>query len=133
MRQRPTSTSGWLLLLPLLWGCVFAQTTNGTPLSWAQIDEIVPGTSTRADVTALLGAPDEIIYSNLEHDPLFERAYEYRRTKTRSTFFTIIIFSTARRDKNFDHAVIFFDDEGVVEDVSARLDMDAPRYGSPFK
>ena len=122
----------WLLLLPVLSGCVFAQTSEGTRLSWGQIDAIVRGQSTRADVTELLGAPDRIIYSNLEHDPLFERAYEYKRTRTRSTFFTIIIFSTARRDKNFDHAVIFFDDQGVVEDVAARLDMNVPRYGSPW-
>ena len=87
-------------LLPLLgiWGCVFAQTTDGLPLDLARIDTIVPGESTRIEVTGLLGAPDEIIYSNREHDALLERAFIYKRTRSRNTFFTIIIFSTSRKE-----------------------------------
>jgi outer membrane protein assembly factor BamE (lipoprotein component of BamABCDE complex) len=122
-----------LLLLALaLQGCVLAQTTKGTPLNDETIARIVPGTTTREEVSRLLGAPDEIIYSNLEHDPLFERAFQYERTRRKTTFFTIILFSTARTDTNKDVVVVFFDDEGIVQDVASRLDMDRPRYGSPW-
>jgi outer membrane protein assembly factor BamE (lipoprotein component of BamABCDE complex) len=121
-----------LLLAFALQGCVLAQTTRGTPISDETIDRIVPGTTTREEVSRLLGAPDDIIYSNLEHDPLFERAFQYERTRRKTTFFTIILFSTARTDTNKDVVVVFFDDEGVVQDVASRLDMDRPRYGTPW-
>ncbi|UCE84808.1 MAG: outer membrane protein assembly factor BamE [Deltaproteobacteria bacterium] len=116
----------------LVSGCVLTQTTDGSPLARDAVNEIVPGTSTRADVTRLLGTPDEIVYSNREHDRLFERAYRYERTRRKTTYFTLILFSAANSDKNSDHVVIFFDDRGVVEDVATRFEMDEPRYGTPF-
>ena len=48
----------------------------------------------------------------------FERAFQYERTRRKTTFFTIILFSTARTDTNKDVVVVFFDDEGVVQDVA---------------
>ena len=113
-------------------GCVLSQTTDGTRLSDEQVDQIVVGRSTRADVSRILGAPDRIIYANLEHDPLLERAYQYKRNMRKTTYFTIILFSASRADSNIDNVIVFFDDEGLVEEVSSRLDMDEPRYGTPW-
>jgi hypothetical protein len=129
MRSAPA-----LLALSWLWlcGCALSQTTVGTPIGAEQLGEIAVGRSTRADVARVLGAPDEIIYSNLEHDPLFERAYRYHREKRRTTYFTVILFSASRADTNSDNVVVFFDEKGVVEDVGTRLDMHAPRYGVPW-
>ena len=113
-------------------GCVLSQSTSGTGISEEQVDAIIVRGSTREDVALVLGAPDEIIYSNLEHDPLFERAYKYSRRRRKTTFFTVILFSGARTDVNHDQVIVFFDDFGLVEDVAARLDMDRPRYGAPW-
>ena len=113
-------------------GCVLSQTTSGTPLDGVQIDAIEVGRSTRADVVAMLGAPDDVINSKLAHDAQVERAFRYGRTRRKTTFFSMILFSTSRSDSNGDHLVVFFDDQGVVEDVAARLDMDRPRYGAPW-
>ncbi len=113
-------------------GCVLSLSTDGTKIPADAVGEIVVGQSDRADVVRLLGAPDDIIYSNLEHDPLFERAFRYERNKRKTTFFTIIIFSTARTDRNKDVVIVFFDDEGIVDDVAARLDMDRPRWGAAW-
>ncbi len=113
-------------------GCVLSQTTNGTGISEEQVYAIVVGGSTRADVARVFGTPDEIIYSNLEHDPLFERAYKYKRMRRKTTFFTLILFSGARTDVNHDQVIVFFDDFGLVEEIAARLDMDRPRYGAPW-
>ena len=113
-------------------GCVLSQSTNGTSLTEEQVDAIVVGGSLRGDVAAVFGAPDEIVYSNLEHDPLFERAYKYSRRRRKTTFFTLILFSGARTDVNHDEVVVFFDDFGLVEEIAARLDMDKPRYGAPW-
>jgi len=113
-------------------GCVLSQSTTGTSIQREQVDAIVVGGSMREDVTSVLGAPDEIIYSNLEHDPLFERAYKYSRRRRKTTFFTVILFSGSRADVNHDEVIVFFDAFGLVEDVAARLDMDRPRYGAPW-
>ena len=135
--KRPAHSALTLALLSALvgfsgLGCVLSQSTNGTGISEEQVDAIVVGGSLRSDVATVFGAPDEIIYSNLEHDPLFERAYKYSRRRRKTTFFTLILFSGARTDVNHDEVVVFFDDYGVVEEIAARLDMDRPRYGAPW-
>lgn len=133
MRPRPAGLlAACALACGLLVGCVLSQTTDGTKLFEDQVAKIEVGKSTRADVATLLGAPDEIVYSNFEHDPLFERAFGYRRNKRKTTYFTLIVFSASRSDSNSDHVVVFFDDAGVVEDVATRLDMNRPRYGTPW-
>ena len=113
-------------------GCVLSQRTDGTGITDAQVASIEVGRSTRADVVRVLGAPDHIEYSNREHDPLFERAFQFERTRRKTTFFTLILFSGARTDQNIDNVIVFFDDDGIVEDVAARLDMHRPRYGGPW-
>jgi hypothetical protein len=112
--------------------CVLSQATDGTSISDDQISVLQPGTSTVSDVVRVLGAPDHIIYSNLEHDPLFERAFQYKRKRRKSTFFTIILLSGSRSDTNVDNVIVFFDDQGIVEDVAVRLDMDRPRFAWPW-
>jgi hypothetical protein len=119
--------------LPLLAaGCVLTETTGGTGLAGLDLGSLQPHVSTRADVTRLLGPPDEIVYSNHEHDPLFERAFRYQRTKTRQTALFLLIFSTFRSETRFDSAIVFFDDAGQVEDVSVALDRDSAEYGLSF-
>lgn len=125
-----------LALVPLVGllsgGCVFAETTDGNALPPKAVAGIQPGVTTRADITALLGPPDEVVYSNREHDPLFERAFRYRRTKTRQTALFLLLFSTFRSETRWDHVVVFFDDAGVVENVGVALDRDDAEYGLAF-
>ena len=45
---------------------------------------------------------------------------------------TIILFSTARSDTNSDRVIVFFDDNGVVEEVASRFDRERPRWGFPW-
>ena len=125
-------TACLLLALLLTSGCVLSQSTDGVGLDAGSLEQVEIGTSTRADVTRLMGAPDEIIYSNKALDPLFESAYRYRRTKTRQTALFLLVFSTFRSDQKWDHAVIFFDGSGKVEHVGVQLDADDAEYGMPW-
>lgn len=114
---------------------VFAFARSRIPVAYSLSRRPGPGStksrSTRSRLTCRR-APDEIIYSNLEHDPLFERAYRYSRKRTKTTFFTVILFSGARSDSNHDRVIIVFDDAGLVSDIAARLELDRPRYGGPW-
>ena len=56
----------------------------------------------------------------------------YDRERRRTTFCSLILVSGARTDRNRDRVTVFFTDAGVVEDMGVRLDMDRPRYGSPW-
>jgi outer membrane protein assembly factor BamE (lipoprotein component of BamABCDE complex) len=111
---------------------VLSQTTDGTSISDAQVAAIQPGVSTRADVVRILGAPDHIIYSNLEHDALFERTFQFKRKRRKNTFMTFILLSGSRSETNSDNVMIFFDDKGLVEEMAFRLDMDRPEFGWPW-
>ena len=123
----------FFLAAPLLaTSCVLAETTSGNGLLEQQTAAIVPGQSTLADVTALLGPPDEVVYSSKDHDPLFERAFRYRRTKTRQTALFLLLFSTYKSDTRWDHALVFFDDNGVVDHVGVALDREEAEYGLGF-
>ena len=113
-------------------GCVLAETTSGTGLPSDPVLGIEVGVSTRSDVTRLMGPPDEVIYSNREHDPLFEQAYRYRRGKTRQTALFLLIFSSFKSDAREDHVMVFFDENGVVEHVGKRLDREDAEYGLAF-
>jgi len=113
-------------------GCVLSQTSDGTQIIEADVARIVVGTSTRSDVTRILGAPDRIIYSNREHDPLFERAFRYHRTRRVTTYFSVLLFSSSKAESNSDNVIVFFDARGVVEDLGVRLDMDEPAFGIPW-
>jgi len=108
--------------------CVLANTTDGIALEQDPVDQIVPGTSTRSDVTRLLGPPDEIIYSNQEHDPLFEQAYRYRRRKTKQTALFLLVFSTFRSDTRYDQVMVFFDEAGLVEHIGIELERENTKY-----
>ena len=108
--------------------CVLANTTDGIAIPPDPVEQIVPGESTRADVTRLLGPPDEIVYSNRKLDPLFEQAYRYRRRKTKQTALFLLVFSTFRSDTRYDQVMVFFDESGVVEHVGVQLERDNTEY-----
>ena len=120
------------LAAPLFTGCVLSQSTTGVSLADVAFDEIAIGRSTRADVTRLLGPPDEIVYSNRQLDPLFERVFLYERPRTRTTGTFLVIFAAHRNDTQIDRAAIFFNERGIVEDVSWRLDGESAEYGMPW-
>ncbi len=135
--QKTRPTTGWyrgaaLMMLLSLSACVMAQTTTGPGIPPEDIAKIKVGQSTRSDVTRVLGPPDEIIYSQRAHDPLFEQAYRYQRIKSRQSALFLIIFSTFRRDEKWDHVITFFDEAGTVQHVGVCLDQDSAKYGMPF-
>lgn len=112
-------------------GCGLSQNTVGSSLDVSTVQEIERGRSGRGDVIRLLGPPDEIVYSNKEHDPLFERAFRYKRERAKRAVFFMVLFGTYRLDTKFDEVIVFFDENGIVEELGWRLDAEKARYGFP--
>jgi len=117
----------------VLSGCfTFGRMEEESPIDEATVSQIKAGASTKADVIRLLGAPDEVIYNNKEHDVLNEHAYVYRHgtRKVTAMFFGVISFG--RYDLRSDKVMVFFDSEGKVTDVASQYRADDARFGFPF-
>ncbi len=105
--QTMARLSGGLLLCTLLVGCAFVRGNYGDEFNIADVAAIQKGVSTRADVTARLGAPDRIVGVN-GHE-----VYQYYRYDLKSG--TILFFS--RTNVKSDDLYVMFDPNGVVNDV----------------
>jgi outer membrane protein assembly factor BamE (lipoprotein component of BamABCDE complex) len=86
----------------------------------------------KSEVTNLLGAPQEIIFSNKEHDPLREHAYVYQYERTYYTAVSFAIINFGNMDTKKDRVMVFFDDAGRVDHVGASLHADEAAYNFPF-
>lgn len=113
-------------------GCaVLARQQADQPVAAEQVAKVEVG-MTKSQVTDLLGTPQEIIYSNKEHDPLREHAYlfEYSVDKGTAIFFAVVNFGNL--DKKRDRVMVFFDDNGRVQNVARSFNASRARYGFPF-
>lgn len=99
--------------LTLLGGCAFARGSYGEEVAQGNMAAIKKGVSTRADVAALLGAPDRIIEAN-GHE-----FFHYYHFDVKSGFFSIIILTLTRTNIKSDDIFIVFDRNGLVEEVVA--------------
>jgi outer membrane protein assembly factor BamE (lipoprotein component of BamABCDE complex) len=98
------------------------------PAALAQVQKGMP----KEEVTRLLGAPTEIIFSNKALDPLVEHAYVYEHTATRYTGIVLAIINFGNVDEKRDRVIVWLDPEGRVAHVGASLKADESEYGFPF-
>jgi outer membrane protein assembly factor BamE (lipoprotein component of BamABCDE complex) len=113
-------------------GClVFARRHTDQPIPAGNVAEIKAGMA-KQDVTALLGAPHEIIFSNKEHDPLREHAYVYEYTVQAATAIFFVVANFGNLDAKRDRVVVFFDEAGRVQNVASSLRGADASYGFPF-
>jgi len=113
-------------------GCaVMGRQQKENPVDGTRVLELEEGMD-KAEVTRLLGAPTEIIFSNREHDPLREHAYVYEYVVTKYTGISFLILNFGNVDQKKDRVVVFLDDEGKVLSVGASLFSHDSSYGFPF-
>ena len=116
----------------LLAGCaVMGRQQKDNPVDGLQVRQVRKG-MTKGQVTELLGAPHEIIFSNREHDPLREHAYIYEHAVTKYTGLVFGIINFGNVDQKKDRVVVFFDQDGLVDNVGASLFSEESSYGFPF-
>ncbi len=93
--------------LGLLNGCAFFRGHFGEDFDTESIATLQKGTTTRADVAARFGAPDEIIHA-ADRD-----IFHYRRYDGKMGFLLVI----SRFNIKGDHLYVFFNRDGIVDDV----------------
>jgi outer membrane protein assembly factor BamE (lipoprotein component of BamABCDE complex) len=140
IRRPPLSRSGpaagrlalLLALLALAPGClIFGRQQTDQPVEWAKVVQVQKG-MTKAQVTELLGSPQEILFSNKAHDPLQEHAFIYEYIVQKGTVIFLGIVNFGNLDQKKDRAIVFFDDGERVSNVSSSLHGSDARYGFPF-
>ena len=140
LRRPPLARSGpaagrlalLLAALALAPGClIFGRQQTDQPVEGAKVIQVKKG-MTKAQVTEILGSPQEILFSNKALDPLREHAYiyEYKVQKGTAIFLGIVNFGNL--DQKRDRAIVFFDDGERVSNVSSSLHGGEARYGFPF-
>ncbi len=99
----------WLLLAVSLSGCAFIRGTYGEDVNRGDLSAIKKGVSTRADVAALLGAPDRIVQVN------GREIFHYYHYDLKLGL--LLMFS--RTNVKSDDMFVIFDQGGVVTDIVA--------------
>lgn len=107
MKQLVCCVLGLSMVAVLSQGCAFIRGNYGEELGQGNVTSIQKGVSTRADVAAVLGAPDRIIGAN---DREIFHYYHYD-VKSGSVF----IFS--RTNIKSDDTYVIFNGAGIVEEV----------------
>jgi outer membrane protein assembly factor BamE (lipoprotein component of BamABCDE complex) len=116
-----------VLAAVLLSGCFISRDRANEPLQKAQIDSLVPGTSTATDVVVALGAPSEVVQLGKRS------AWRYDFTAKKTSGFTIVIVTFANTDTRSDRCWLFFDESDVLQHVGTTLAAEDTQYAMPWQ
>ncbi len=138
-----------LLGLFVLSGCLIGRVYREHPLDEQKIAAIQRGVTTKAQILAEFGPPQEIDQRELEivgggvdaavsgskpraqaENLVGARYFRYTYSRANGFGIILILFNYAEFDQKNDSLVIFFDGKDVVEDVAYERDTDKlPRFG----
>lgn len=114
------------LLLPLALGsCFFGERRMNSPIDPAAVAGLEIGRSTAEEVTAALGAPEQVV-------ELGQRsAWLYRHDREKNTGVFLIVLGLYGEDVQSDRVWAFFDENGVLSQLGASLQAEDAEYGVP--
>src|SRR5690348_13192652 len=92
-------------------GCSFSRATLGDEFNASQIETIKKGETSRADVVAILGAPDRVLPMN------GQELFQYYRYDAKAGSLLLILLNFVRLNIKSDDLYIWFNREGIVQDV----------------
>lgn len=122
----------WVLLPALTSGCLLlGRQQKDHRIDAEKLAQVKKGMS-KEEVSNLLGAPQEILFSNKALDPLREHAYIFEHTTTQYTGIVFLLMNFGNSDEKRDRAIVFFTDDGKVDHVGASLSAQSASYGFPF-
>ena len=100
-----------VLALAILQGCVVTRGTVGEPIQEGAISTIKKGTTTMAEVVSLIGAPDRIVRGN------DREIFHYYYYDGKSPALLLLVLNFARMDIKSDNLYVFFNRDGIAEEV----------------
>lgn len=109
-RQTSTQAAFFILLvlsLVLMPGCAFVLGSMGEKIGVEDIAKVHKGTSTRAEVGAWLGAPDEIVQAG------GYEIFHYRQFDSKMGYVVFL----SRINVGSNNLYVFFDQQGIVQEV----------------
>ena len=105
--------AGMIIVLALVMtqGCAFSRGTLGEDIRSESVDAIKKATTTKAEVLALLGAPDRLLQVNGRD------VFQYYRYDAKVGSLLLILVNFSRVSIKSDDLFVILNREGIVEDV----------------
>lgn len=100
-----------LAVILLVQGCAFSRGTLGDDIKSESVTAIKKGTTTKADVLSLLGAPDRLLQVNGRD------VFQYYRYDAKVGSLLLILINFSRVSIKSDDLFVILNREGIVEDV----------------
>ncbi|MEK7761563.1 MAG: hypothetical protein AAB433_08285 [Nitrospirota bacterium] len=100
-----------ILALMMTQGCAFSRGTIGEDIKSESVAEIKKATTTKAEVLALLGAPDRLLQVNGRD------VFQYYRYDAKVGSLLLILINFSRVSVKSDDLFVILNREGIVEDV----------------
>ena len=100
-----------ILALMMTQGCAFSRGTIGEDFKSESVAEIKKATTTKAEVLALLGAPDRLLQVNGRD------VFQYYRYDAKVGSLLLILINFSRVSVKSDDLFVILNREGIVEDV----------------
>jgi len=95
----------------LIQGCAFSRGTLGDDIRAEAVSSIKQGTTTKAEVLALLGAPDRLLQVNGRD------VFQYYRYDAKVGSLLLIVLNFSRLSIKSDDLFVILNREGTVEEV----------------
>jgi hypothetical protein len=103
--------AGIIIALMITQGCAFSRGTLGDDISSESVDAIKKATTTKAEVLALLGAPDRLLQVNGRD------VFQYYRYDAKVGSLLLILINFSRVSIKSDDLFVILNRDGIVEDV----------------
>lgn len=100
-----------VLVLVMAQGCALSRGTLGEDIKSESVEAIKKATTTKAEVLALLGAPDRLLQVNGRD------VFQYYRYDAKVGSLLLIIINFSRVSVKSDDLFVILNREGIVEDV----------------
>jgi hypothetical protein len=111
-----------VLTLALLQGCVVTRGTVGEPIQEEAVSAIKKGKTTMAEVVSSIGAPDRIVRGN------DREIFHYYYYDGKSPAMMLILLNFIRMDVKSDNLYVFFNRDGIAEEVVYGKRTDRTRF-----
>jgi len=115
-----------LLVVSILPGCFFSRSRTNPELSPELASQIIPQQSTAADVTELLGAPNEVVQLGLR------TAWRYEHTVEKQSAAFLVLLGLRGVDTQSDRVWVFFDADGNVTNIGTQFQASEAEYDVPI-